>query len=313
MRLFSATAYTMILAAVLALPAAFPPAFAQTVPQASSVVSPQRAIEMAAQGNCSEALPSLRSASRITDKQLRYRATMARARCAMSLDNVSEALVALSLLRSDFPDDAEVLYLSAHYFSQLSDRSAQHLAETAPSSPQMQKLRAESLESQNKWDEAIEIYRHILEQDPRSPEIHYRIAQALLAKPSYPAQVEDARKELSAELDANPQNASAEFVLGELARREADWDSAISHFSRAAKLDAGFSEANLALGMSMNGANRFAEAVAPLQRYVKMEPDDPAGHYQLSLAYSRTGNKAAAEREAELQRKAAERAPANAH
>jgi Tfp pilus assembly protein PilF len=71
----------------------------------------------------------------------------------------------------------------------------------------------------------------------------------------------------------------------------------------------GFAEAYLALGMSLSSAGKHAEAIAPLERYVKIVPEDPAGHYQLAMAYSRTGNKQAAARELELQRKAAEKAP----
>jgi Flp pilus assembly protein TadD len=76
---------------------------------------------------------------------------------------------------------------------------------------------------------------------------------------------------------------------------------------RASKLDEGFLEAYLALGISLNSAGKFPDAVAPLERYVKMEPSDPAGHYQLATAYSRTGHKEQAEREMVLQREAADR------
>lgn len=59
--------------------------------------------------------------------------------------------------------------------------------------------------------------------------------------------------------------------------------------------------------MSLAGAGKFSEATAPLETYVKQQPDDPAGHYQLALAYSRTGNKQGAEREMALQAQAASR------
>jgi tetratricopeptide (TPR) repeat protein len=74
-------------------------------------------------------------------------------------------------------------------------------------------------------------------------------------------------------------------------------------------LDVGFAEAYLALGMSLSSAAKYTEAIAPLEGYVKIVPENPAGHYQLAMAYSRTGNKEAAARELELQRKTAEKAP----
>jgi predicted Zn-dependent protease len=233
---------------------------------------------------------------------------MAAARCAMSLNDTAAAVDALVLLRRDFPDDPEVLYVSARFFSQLANRAAQELAERFPTSPQVSTLNAEALEARRMWDEAIEAYRNILAQHPEVPEIHFRIARILLDKSPGAESFAEAKKELEEELKINPNSASAEFVLGEIARRAGQWDEATRHFSRASQLDAGFLEAYLALGMSLTSAGKHAEAIAPLERYVKMAPGDPAGHYQLAMAYSRTGNKEAAERELKLQREALEKA-----
>lgn len=286
------------------------PTYKTAKPAASSI---SHAISLAETGRCTEALPELKAAARAPDKSLRYRGLMAEARCAMSVQDTPAAVSALMALQTDFPSDPEVLYVCTHFFSQLANRAAQQLADTAPTSPQVQKLNAEALESAEKWDDAIAIYRRILEQDPNQHDIHYHIAQIMLNRPAYPAAADDARAELVAELKVNPQDAAAEFMLGELARRDAKWDDAITHFSQASKLDVGFSEAYLALGMSLNAAGRFPEAVRPLERYVKMEADDPAGHYQLAQAYARVGNKEGAARETQLQRDAAAKNPAISH
>ncbi len=127
-----------------------------------------------------------------------------------------------------------------------------------------------------------------------------------------PPDAESAKKEFEEELKVDPNNAAAEFLLGETARQAGQWDEAIGHFSRASKLDEGFQESYLALGMSLNSAGKFAEAIAPLQRYVKMQPGDPAGHYQLATAYARTGHKHEAEQEMLLQRETAAKAPRGA-
>jgi Flp pilus assembly protein TadD len=63
------------------------------------------------------------------------------------------------------------------------------------------------------------------------------------------------------------------------------------------------------MGMSMNSAGKFADAVAPLETYVKLAPDDPAGHYQLATAYARTGRKQEAQRQMTLQQQSAAKAP----
>ena len=263
---------------------------------------------MAEQGRCREALPVLRSGlPRMTDKDQRVSAAMAEAKCGMALDDYSAAIAGLLQMKRDAPQNPEVLFVWAHYFSQIANRAAQELAATEPDSVQALRLEAEALESQGKVDQATTVYRRILEKDPGAREIHYRLAQILLN--SSPPNEDEARKELEAELKVNPYNAAAEFVLGELARRGGQWDAAIDHFTRAGKFDTGFVEASLALGMTLNSAGKFADAIAPLERYVKAVPVDPAGHYQLSMAYARTGNREAALRESQLQREAAEKKP----
>ena len=232
---------------------------------------------------------------------------MATARCAMSLDHMETAVEALLLLKREFPGDPEVLYTSTHFFSELASRSSQELAAKAPTSPQAQQLEAEALESQGKWDDATVQYKKILDENPKLTGIHYRLGRILLAKS--PPDEAGATKEFEEELKIDPENAAAEFMLGETARQAGQWEEAIARFSKASRLDESFVEAYLALGMSLNSAGRFTDAVAPLQSYVKLQPGDPAGHYQLATAYARTGRKQDAEREMSLQREAMAKSP----
>ncbi len=274
----------------------------------ASAPAVEHAIDLAAKGQCHEALPQLKkSLPRSPTEDLKYRAAMATAKCAMSLGQTESALQALVLLNRDFPNDPEVLYITTHYYSQLASRASQHLAAIAPTSPQAHELQAEALESQGKWDEAAAEYDGILEQNPNLPGIHYRLGRVALAKSDTPAGGEEAKKEFEAELKIDPTNAASEFWLGEIARRSGQWDEAAPHFTKAAQLDPGFAEAYLALGMTLNSAQKFPDAVAPLERYVKMVPEDPAGHYQLAIAYARTDRKEDADREMGIQRQLTEK------
>ncbi len=275
-------------------------------PRTAPAAAAQRGIDLVQQGRCAEAVPMLRRAlPHVTDKQVRYHAAMAEARCGMGLQDTSTTVEALLLLQREYPDDPEVLYIATHYFSELGVRASQELAARAPSSFQARKLEAESLESQGKNAEASAIYRKILEDHPETPGIHYRLGQILLAESGSTGPTDQARSEFQKETEVDPLNAAAQFILGELARRDSQWEQAIQHFTQAAKIDAGFSEAYLALGMSIAASGRFGDAVAPLEKYVKMQPDDPAGHYQLAMAYSHTGNKEGAAQQIAQQARAA--------
>ncbi|HEY1272895.1 MAG TPA: tetratricopeptide repeat protein [Terriglobales bacterium] len=268
----------------------------------------ERGIDLAAKARCEEALPLLNEFTpRVTEKQLRYRALMAAARCGMRRKDGKVTVNALMALRHDYPQDPEVLYLTAQVFMEIAVHASQELAAVAPDSYQLLELEAETLESQNKFEEAAATYRTILKDNPQLPSIHLRLGRALLAQPETPATNEAARREFEQELAIDPTNASAEFLLGEMHRREGKAGEAIPHFTSALKLDPALAEAMLALGMAHNSEGHFAEAILPLQHYTEKIPNDPAGHYQLALAYARTGRKEDSVREMTLQQELSEK------
>jgi tetratricopeptide (TPR) repeat protein len=193
--------------------------------------------------------------------------------------------------------------LTVHIYSDLSLHASQELADVAPSSSEAHQLNAESLEVQGKWDEAAAEYRWLLGHNPRAVGIHFRLGRLLLSKPDPEASMTDqAREEFQKELEIDPTNAGAEYVLGELARQAQEIPGAIEHFTRATRLDAGFGDAFLGLGMALVFNKQYSDAISPLETAVKLQPANPAGHYQLAIAYGHTGRKEDAKREAALQR-----------
>jgi tetratricopeptide (TPR) repeat protein len=268
----------------------------------------QRAINLAESGHCPEAMPLLkRTIRQATDENLKKRIGLDGLHCAMTRDTPYDSLDFLAVLTRDFQHDPEVLYAATHAFSDLSMRSSQDLAKDAPFSFQVHELNAEALEVQGRWDEAAAEYRKILEINPLLPGVHARLGRALLAN-RQPSETElaQAKKAFEEEIEIDPRNAGAEYVLGQLAADSNDLSTSVQHFTRATKLDVTFSEAYLGLGTSLNSAKRFADAIAPLEAYEKMAPDSPTGHYQLALAYAGAGRKEDANREAALQRQSSE-------
>jgi len=283
--------------------------------QASKKAAPASGKQLAEQGTglaesgqCDDALPILKKAINQTlDRNLKKRVGLDGIHCAMTHDVPYEALDFLDVLGRDFPNDPEVLYAATHAYSDLSIHASHELMREAPFSYQVHQLNAETLESQGKWDEAAAEYRKILQINPLVPGIHARLGRALLSKTPLTSEiVEEVKRNFEQELEIDPNNASAEYVLGDLAKNEGDTSAAIRHFSRATKLDTGFSDAYLALGMALVSSKRFEEAIPPLEAYEKQAPDSPTGHFQLALAYAGAGRKADANREAALQRQTAE-------
>jgi len=262
--------------------------------------SGRKGVDLAKAGHCKEAIPFLKQEISLhtASKGLKREAGFVGVRCAMFADQPDAAIEFLRALNREFPHDPDVLYITVHTYSDLSTRASQELATTAPNSYQAHELNAESLELQGKWKDAEKEYKLVLQQNPRLPGIHFRLGRLLLSKPDPgPTVAEDAKKEFQQELEIDPNNAGSEYVLGELARQGQQWDEAIGHFSRAAKLDAGFGDAFLGLGASLMAAKKFSDAVSPLEVAVKLEPGNPAAHYNLAVAYTRSGRKQDGEKE----------------
>ena len=63
-----------------------------------------------------------------------------------------------------------------------------------------------------------------------------------------------------------------------------------------------FGDAFVGLGACLGSAKRFSEAIPPLENAVKLEPENPAPHYLLAIAYSRTGRKEDGDKQFAIQR-----------
>jgi tetratricopeptide (TPR) repeat protein len=297
---FTSLAISLIVLAI----AAFSAQVSTKIPRAEVSVTARRGADLAEHGRCTEALPILRKAAQqVSDRDLKRRVGLDGLRCTMTLNQLDQALDFLQTLGRDFPHDPQVLYVSIHAYSDLATRKSQELAVTAPRSPEAHELNAEAFEEQGKWDQAEKEYRGILQQAPKMPGIHFLLGRLLLSKPNpEPSVADEAKQEFQQELEIDPSNAGAEYVLGELARQAQAWDEAAAHFSRAAKLDSNFGDAYLGLGASLVAAKKFADAIPPLQTAVRLEPQNPATHYNLAMAYSRTGRKQDADKEFAIHR-----------
>jgi tetratricopeptide (TPR) repeat protein len=290
---------------VVFLVAGSSPAQVASKPAAVSPAAAEHAASLAESGHCAEALPILvKTAGHITDKELQKRVGLDGVRCASTLQQPDALQDFLRMLSRQFPRDPEVLYALTHAYSDLAARAAGALATTAPTSIPALEMDADASEQQGKWDQAEKDYRKILEQNPRYPSIHFRLARLILSKPSPPPDfAEQAKKELQQELEIDPGNAGAEYVMGELARQAQDLPEAVKHLSKATELDPNFGDAYLGLGMALLAQKKYPDAVAPLEKAVKLQPANPAGHYSLATAYARTGRREDADKEFALQQK----------
>ena len=224
-------------------------------------------------------------------------------RCSLAVDDRDSAIDFIRLLNRQFARDPDVLFVVVHAYSDLSTRTAQDLGRTAPQSIAAHKLNAEALEMQGKWEPAQLEYEGILEKDPNARGIHFLLGRVLLSRPDAgPDAPERAKQEFLKELQIDPSNADAQYILGELARRDENWDEAISRFSQAAKLNPNFAEAQLGMGSCLVAVKKYEEAIPPLRTAERLMPRNPEVHHTLATALARSGHKEEAEKEFAIHR-----------
>jgi tetratricopeptide (TPR) repeat protein len=268
-------------------------------------MSAEQALTLAAQGHCKEALPALKHAltAQGSPVDTRKQAGVAGLRCSLAADNRDLAVDFIRLLTKEFSRDPDILFIIVHAYSDLSSRTAQELARTAPNSLPAHKLNAEAFEMQGNWSEAQREYELMIQKEPNAMGLHFLLGRLLLSRPGADAKtMEQAKQEFQKELEIDPNNAGAHYVLGELARRDEKCDEAIPQFSQAAKLDPTFAEAYLGWGFCLVTVKKYEEAIVPLRQAERLMPGNPAVHYSLATALNLTGQKQEADKEFAIHR-----------
>jgi tetratricopeptide (TPR) repeat protein len=277
---------------------------AKTAPGHGSELSPEKAVSLAEQGHCRENISALKRAMAAqVPAATRKQAGVVGVRCALAIDDRGAALEFIRLLNKQFARDPDVLFVVVHAYSDLSTRTAQDLGRTAPQSLAAHKLNAEALEEQGKWEPAQLEYEEMIRKEPAARSIHFLLGRLLLSRPdAAPDATTRAKQEFRKELQIDPTNSGAEYILGELARREENWDEATSRFSAAAKLDPNFAEAYLGWGVSLIGSKNYQQAIPPLRIAERLTPQNPDIHQALGTALVRSGQKDEANKEFAIHR-----------
>lgn len=255
------------------------------------------ALTRAALGECDTAVPELDRQFATGTKTLRRLAGLALVQCRISAKQFTAAAPAIASLESEFPADADVLYLSANFHLKAWNDVLYRMYKNAPSSYRVDQISAEVFETQSKYAEAIAEYRRAIEKNPKAIDLHFRLGRAILMQSHEAATLEEARKEFVAELSLNPYDAVAEYQVAQILAAQLKTAEAAPHFERAAELRPDFPEALVAVAKLRSTAKRYAEAVTLLERAIKLQPRGETAHYNLMIAYRNAGRDADAQRE----------------
>lgn len=250
-------------------------------------------------GSGKSALADLEKAfPKLQEEKIQIEAGMELIEIHTAAGDLDRAAATVSALRSLYPTDAEVLYVSYRIYSDLADEAMLSLSLVAPESARMHQVMAHELEKHGDNEAAIRNYREALKLDPKLPGLHFELAEVLNAS-SVAAEQQEAESEYKAALSVNQFDERAEFRLGDISSRRGDVQEAYAHYSRAVQLQPNDAEANTGLAKVLMLMNQPDEAEPLLQRALQLDPASAVAHFRLSTLYRHAGRTADAKRELE--------------
>ena len=224
-------------------------------------------------------------------------------RCYAELKEFDKAQATGEELLKRFPQDPEILYQVSRLHARRSYGLMKELIRAAPDSCWVHLANAQVQESLGRYDLAGQEYRKAIEKNASVPGAHYGLGRAILNGPRDPRALDEAAREFERELEIEPENAAAEFELGEIARERGQFDAARDHLAKAVRYNPDLFEAQIGLGRLLLKQGSPRDAVRHLEQAARLEPGDTLPHYLLASAYKSLGDTAGAGRELDVYRK----------
>jgi len=184
-------------------------------------------------------------------------------------------------------------------------RNAQRLHELVPDDLRSTYVLALALFGAKKWEDAKRYTEQVLAAHPEDREMNLVLTDiALNDEHNLPA----ARSHVNVILKQNSNDSAALYYLGMIQKMEGDVNGAIQNLSKSVAGNPKSADAQGALGSLCLQAGDLTKAIPALEQATLLAPDEAQNHYQLALAYSRTGahDKAKAQLEVYQQMKAKE-------
>ena len=201
----------------------------------------------------------------------------------------SEALYSKARALSPKPPPCPSLYCTIRAYDAKARESFSKLG-TLGDSIELRQTRAEILSNQNKHAEAAAEWRAALKIAVGRPDLEQGLAASLYAA----QQFDEAESLLSHLVKGEPGNPELHFLLGDCLLQKGNAEAALPSLRRAYTLNPKFLPVRSILGRALLAAGKAADAIPHLEAALPFD-DDGSTHFQLSRAYSATGQTAKAE------------------
>ena len=224
----------------------------------------------------------------LTEKKLRIEAGMELIEIYFGAGELDQAAGIASSLRQLEPENPDIQFTAHRIYRALADESMLSVALLAPNSARMHQLMAQELARYGDTEAAIAQYREAIKMAPQMAGLHFELAE-LLGLSSVASDQADVEKEYRAALAMNPLDEKSECRLGEIAARQSDLKSALTHYSRAVELQPKDADACLGLAKVLVAMNQPEKAQPLLERSIELEPFNAVTHYHLAAVYRSLG------------------------
>jgi tetratricopeptide (TPR) repeat protein len=145
-------------------------------------------------------------------------------------------------------------------------------------------------------ERAKESFQEVLRLAPQTPELHLYLGLTALELKNN----DEARQHFLEELKSSPQSYQSMAELAYLAYMDGDNEGCRQWLEKARLLNPDWAETNMVFGLLYNRLGQFDRAIDCLEQTVKERPNYFKAHFQLSLAYRRTGNETKAKEHADI-------------
>jgi Flp pilus assembly protein TadD len=170
--------------------------------------------------------------------------------------------------------------------SQRASRAPLAQKESAPASKEVAAAleSAQSLAKQEKWPEAIELYRRVLARSPRNEAAELGLSDAYRGVHNY----EEARAILNTARRQHPKNVPILFALGSLEIEAESFDAAIAALRSALALAPNEVKLRNLLGSAYLSKGDSAAALAQFEKVLARDPGNQLAHYSRAQLFADT-------------------------
>ncbi len=141
------------------------------------------------------------------------------------------------------------------------------------------------LQSQDRFDEAIDRYRRAIEIKPYYAEAHYNLATVLRSQ----EKINEAISHYRQAIQVKPDYAAAYYNLAMALESQGKLDKAVSYYYEALKYQPDDIESHNNVGIIFVSQGRFDEAIKHFRRALQARPDDINSHFNLGIALKSKG------------------------